>query len=241
MEPKLFVTAGQLKGTTVPLTDSETIIGRDPANTVVINDPLVSRRHCSIRSSGNDIKLSDLESLNGTFVNGLPTREKALQHGDRIKVGASQFLFLTHDEAAEPGVPLSDSFDGQLITTVTVKLDRKDLAQFESSAMGESATGAGLARDLAAVLRISTAINALKEPEELQRRVIGMIFEVMPVERGAVLLVGHNSDEFISGIYRERESDLTEPFRISRTIARQVLHDGVAVLANDVCLVRNWV
>src|SRR5919198_2357924 len=123
MEPKLVVIAGPLKGTTVPLTDAETIIGRDPANAVVVNDPLVSRRHCSIRNSGDVIRLSDLESLNGTFVNGVPTRDKPLEHGDRIKVGASQFVFLVRDESVEPGVLLSDSFDSHLVTTMTVQLD----------------------------------------------------------------------------------------------------------------------
>jgi len=49
----------------------------------------VSRRHCSILNSSGQIRLVDLESLNGTFVNGAPTREKTLEHGDRIKIGAS--------------------------------------------------------------------------------------------------------------------------------------------------------
>jgi Nif-specific regulatory protein len=235
MEPRLVAIAGPLKGTTIPLNEAETVIGRDPANRVVLNDPLVSRRHCAIRHSGADLKVSDLESLNGTSVNGLPTKEKQLEHGDRIKVGASQFVFLIQDEGIETGVPLSDSADGQLITSVTMKLDRKDPVQFAA----EHAADAGprqaeLARNLTAVLRISTAVNAIKDPEELQRRVIEMIFEVMPVERGAILLVGQNPDEFISGTYLERGTDIRQPFRISRTIARQVLHDGVAIMANDV-------
>src|SRR5262245_12574947 len=50
MEPRLIALAGPLKGTTILLTDVETIIGRDPGNTVAINDPLVSRRHCCIRN-----------------------------------------------------------------------------------------------------------------------------------------------------------------------------------------------
>src|SRR5499433_845899 len=48
------------------------------------------------------------------------------------------------------------------------------------------------------------------------------------------LLNGHHSDEIVSCVYRDRVSDVNEPFRISRTIARQVLRDGVAVMANDV-------
>jgi Nif-specific regulatory protein len=235
MEPRLVAIAGPLKGSTIPLVDSETIIGRDPANSLAINDPLLSRRHCLIRKIGGEIQLSDLESLNGSLVNDLRTREKLLEHGDRIKVGVSQFVFLLRDEDLDADVPLTDSFDGQLVTAVTVKLDRKGSVYLHPDSISEAMpTNVRLARDLAAVLRISTAINGIKEPEELQRRVLEMIFEVIPVERSAVLLVGQNHDEFVSGIYRERGRDAAGPFRISRTIARQVLHDGVAVIANDI-------
>src|ERR1051326_6417073 len=115
MEPRLVAIAGPLKGTTIPLIDAETVIGRDPANTVAINDPLVSRRHCSILNSAGEIQISDHDSLNGTFVNGEHAREKVLQHGDRLKVGSSQFVFLVRDEHADVEVPLTDSFEGQLL------------------------------------------------------------------------------------------------------------------------------
>jgi transcriptional regulator with GAF, ATPase, and Fis domain len=221
MEPRLVAIAGPLKGAVILLTDAETIIGRDPGNAISIHDPLVSRRHCLIRRSG-DVQLSDLDSLNGTFVNGEPQRERALEHGDRIKVGSSQFVFLVREEHAQNAVPLTDSFDGQLVTAVTMQ-------------MSEDLPGnIRFARDLGALLRISTSINGIKTPEELQRRILEMMFEVMPIERGAILLTGHNSNEFISGSYRNRIADDKEPFRISRTIARQVLHDGVAVMANDI-------
>jgi Nif-specific regulatory protein len=235
MEPKLVALAGPLKGTTIPLSDAESIIGRDPANTVSINDPLVSRRHCSIKKDGSGIAMADLGSLNGTFVNGKPAREQKLEHGDRIRVGDSQFLLLLHDDDEGTVVPLTDAFEGQLITSVTVKLGNKTSVLLQPENLSEPGPpNMRLARDLAALLRISTAVNGIKDAEELQRCVIEMLFEVMPIERGAILLVGQNPDEFISGVYRYRGSELKEPFRISRTIARQVLHDGVAVMANDV-------
>src|SRR5262245_22217678 len=114
MEPKLVAIAGPLKGSSFPIVGGELVIGRDPQNNIAVNDPLVSRRHCSIRNRGAEIQVADLESLNGTFVNGIPTREKTLEHGDRIKVGDSQFVFLLHEDAGESTVPLSDAFDGQL-------------------------------------------------------------------------------------------------------------------------------
>src|SRR5579883_1290737 len=122
MEPRIIAITGPLKGTTFPLSEAETIIGREPANPVSINDPLVSRKHCAIRNAEGKIQVADLESLNGTFVNGVPTRERALEHGDRIKIGSSQFIFLIHAGDGATVVPLTDSFDGQFVTAITVKV-----------------------------------------------------------------------------------------------------------------------
>jgi Nif-specific regulatory protein len=228
-----------LKGTTIELTDTETVIGRDPANNIALNDPLVSRRHCSVRKSGAEIQVTDLDSLNGTFVNGEPAREKTLQHADQLKVGSSQFVFLLYEDdvdvATGTSIPLTDAFEGQLITTMAVRLDRKDPLHIQPDNMSEALPpNSRLARDLAALLRISTAINGIKQAGELERRVLEMLFDVMPVERAAILVTGKNPDDFISGVYRDRVCDSAAPFRISRTIVRQVLHDGVAVMAHDV-------
>ena len=235
MKPRLVAITGPIKGTTIPLEVPETVVGRDPSNGVPINDPLVSRRHCSILNSSGQIRLVDLESLNGTFVNGAPTREKTLEHGDRIKIGASQFIFLLRDDETLTSAPLTDSFEDQFTTAVTVKLGQEESVYLQPEKIAQALPPGGrLARDLAALLKISTAINGIRTAEDLQVRVLEMIFEVMPVERAAILLVGQNPDEFISGTHRERGSNAVHPFRISRTIASQVLRDGVAVMGNDV-------
>src|SRR5262245_8148201 len=185
MEPRLVALTGPLKGTTVPLAKPETIIGREPSNEVAINDPLVSRRHCAIRCRDEEIQVADLESLNGTFVNGVPTRQKVLEHGDRIKIGGTQFLFLLCVEDLTQNIPLIESFEGQFVTALTVKVERQDaLHPALTQSPDVLAQNARLARDLAALLRISTAINGIKKAEDLQARLLELIFEVMPVERG---------------------------------------------------------
>jgi Nif-specific regulatory protein len=235
MEPRLIAITGPLKGTTIPLADTETTIGREPTNPVALNDPLVSRKHCVICRADGKLQMRDLESLNGTLVNGVPTRQKALEHGDRIKIGGSQFIYLEQRDDSAVLVPLSDSFEGQFVTSITVKVDTEDSVFLQPDRVaGTLPPNARLARDLAAVLRISTAINAIRKAEELQSRVLEMIFEVMPVERGAILLTVDNSEEFVSGTYRERDSDSAEPFRISRTIVRRTFREGIAVIANDI-------
>jgi transcriptional regulator with GAF, ATPase, and Fis domain len=235
MEPRLVALTGPLKGMTIALAKPETIIGREPSNEIAINDPLVSRRHCAVRCRGGEVHVADLESLNGTFVNGVPTRQKTLEHGDRIKIGGSQFLFLLHEDDSTQNIPLTDSFDGQFVTALTVKVERQEAVHPALTQNPDVlAPNTRLARDLAALLRISTAISGIKKAEDLQARVLEMMFEVMPIERGAILLLGHNPDEFISATYRERGSAIIESFQISRTVVRQVLRDGVAVMGNDV-------
>ncbi len=177
MEPKLIAISGPLKGTTVLLAEPETVIGREPSNAVAVSDPLVSRRHCFIRR-GDDgkIQLSDLESLNGTFVNGVPARERTLEHGDYIKVGSSEFIFLLHGSEPETTIPLTEAVDEQLLTTMSFKVDGDSAIFLQPSRAAENPENAGsnsrYARDLAALLRISTAINAIRQQEDLQARVL---------------------------------------------------------------------
>ena len=79
MRPRLIAISGSLKGTTFTVDQDEISIGRDLSNSVSLNDPSVSRHHCLIRKNGspNSFHVLDLESYNGTFVNGVPVAEQA--------------------------------------------------------------------------------------------------------------------------------------------------------------------
>jgi hypothetical protein len=68
-------------------------IGRLPESSVVVSDPNASRRHAEIRRSGNDVVVVDLNSTNGTRVNGAPIRERVLADGDEIVVGTTFLRF----------------------------------------------------------------------------------------------------------------------------------------------------
>ncbi len=70
-------------------------IGRLPESTIVINDPNASRRHAEIRRNGNDVVVVDLNSTNGTRVNGATIRERVLSDGDQIVIGTTVLRFET--------------------------------------------------------------------------------------------------------------------------------------------------
>ncbi|MFQ5559296.1 MAG: FHA domain-containing protein [Nitrospinota bacterium] len=79
--------------TTHKLTDRLTILGRTEGN-ILINDPLLSRKHFSIEvKSSTVIELKDLASRNGTLHNGMRVSSVLLQSGDIIQAGSSEITF----------------------------------------------------------------------------------------------------------------------------------------------------
>jgi Nif-specific regulatory protein len=222
MNPRLVSIAGPLKGATFALAENETSIGRESANWLCISDPSVSRRHSVIKREGEQFKINDLESLNGTFVNDVPVKERSLEHGDRIRIGDYLFLFLLEEGEA---APLSNSVlldEGVHVSGATIQMRVADTFHL-------------MARDLSALMKISTTINSIRGLEELQRQLLELIFEVVPAQRGAILLVEEDDErEFASVFGLDRRSGPNPAIRVSSTIARQVLDEGVAILSNDV-------
>jgi two-component system, cell cycle response regulator len=98
----LIVLSGQAVGRIFKLSQTEYSVGRAETAEICLDDDGVSRRHASIVLHGESAVLKDLESTNGTFVNGEPIRTRALVNGDRIQVGATTILkFAIHDELDE--------------------------------------------------------------------------------------------------------------------------------------------
>jgi pSer/pThr/pTyr-binding forkhead associated (FHA) protein len=62
-------------------------IGRSTGAEFMLDAPLVSRLHCQLSATARAIEVTDLESTNGTFVNGKRITSAELQPGDRLKVG----------------------------------------------------------------------------------------------------------------------------------------------------------
>lgn len=82
--PRLVFIGGPVKESTFVLPGGEISVGRDASNVLAIPDPSVSRRHCLILSDEHGFKIRDLNSRNGTLVNGTPVREHHLSHSDQI-------------------------------------------------------------------------------------------------------------------------------------------------------------
>lgn len=92
--PSITVVSGPNTGDYYPLGARTVVIGRDESATIQITDGRISRKHLQIRSEqGNHIAL-DLQSANGTYVNGRKvTSDCVLADGDEIHIGDSKISF----------------------------------------------------------------------------------------------------------------------------------------------------
>ncbi len=66
-------------------------IGRSPGAEFIVEAPLVSRLHCQLTSNADALHVKDLDSTNGTFVNGKRVTTSPLREGDRLTVGRVEF------------------------------------------------------------------------------------------------------------------------------------------------------
>src|SRR6266851_4110036 len=220
MQPRLAAISGKLKGAIFTISEDEVVIGRETAANICIADASVSRRHSRIEKNGERFVITDLESLNGTFINDVPVKTRTLEHGDRVRIGESQFLFLLHDGDISSQSSQVRMDDRQMLSGSTVQVRFDDALYL-------------MARDLSALMKISTTINAIRGVGELQKRLLELLFEVVPAQHGAILLTEDDTIEAASVFGLDRTNGKDETITVSQTIARQVLRDGTALLAND--------
>ncbi|MGH7177077.1 MAG: FHA domain-containing protein [Tepidisphaeraceae bacterium] len=94
----LIITVGEPKDAKFSLDSCPLTAGRDTARDIQIIDPKVSRRHFTIKKTGNDYCVQELDAKNGVYVNGKKVSESALRDGDRILVGNTELTFLSSDD-----------------------------------------------------------------------------------------------------------------------------------------------
>ena len=91
----LLVTRGQKAGTRIVLDQDTTTAGRHPDSDIFLDDVTVSRRHVEIVRDGDAYQVSDVGSLNGTYLNRERVESAALADGDVLQVGKYKLLFVT--------------------------------------------------------------------------------------------------------------------------------------------------
>ena len=202
MNPKLVGISGPLQGTELLLSDGESFIGRDPSNTLWIADPAMSRRHCLINRTQDSIVLRDLESHNGTHLNGVPVVEQELHHGDQISLGDSVLVFLRKDDPTHLGKSRVELADTPDLSAAPVLLREQDAVYLNCDKLVKELPGnARLTRDLNSLLKIATERDAAAAAIALAW--------VLAKNPGATPLIGATSAQQLDVIEQALSTELT--------------------------------
>jgi hypothetical protein len=102
LQATLLIQGGPNSGTTLPLFHRPVTLGRQPDNDLVVDDTSVSRRHALIMETPQGFAVRDLNTMNGTFINRgkIGEGENLLEHGDRIRLAASDVTFIFRHEGS---------------------------------------------------------------------------------------------------------------------------------------------
>lgn len=114
MAPHLFAVRGPLDGRSFPIEQQPISLGRGSDNSIVVDNKLASRRHAEIRPEARGYVLYDLNSSNGTQVNGQQVQSHVLENGDVIIIGEQTFVFREHQPAQQHEQPPTRTLPPQL-------------------------------------------------------------------------------------------------------------------------------
>lgn len=219
-----------------PLSD-RTSMGRHPNNTLRLVDREVSKEHCVIEKVGATYLLRDLNSSNGTFVNGRKVRELRLRDGDEIALGNSRLVFLeggagTAGHTTSAGVTVVASAQSMPAFLATV-------AQMESAEFrpADKLSDIDTLKQDYEKLRIANEFHRLvggeRDLKSLLDKILVVAFELLPADNGVVFLAeeGTLSPQAI----KKRKPDGGDVV-VSDTVLKRVTETRSAVLTADAIL-----
>jgi Nif-specific regulatory protein len=226
MGPRIIVLSGLSRGLDLPIGGDAFFVGQEGSNTLCLHDAAVSLRHFSIGKRDRGYELVDLESKNGTFVNGIPVRRSWLADGDTIRIGDSELLFAhpPSDPANDCGLDLSGHRSIPSLKTISVDQAALDI-EF-GNAIGR------MARDLAALLKISSATISIREIGQLQREILRLIMEVIPAENGAIVLFTPSDDQVTSISSWSRKTGDKCSIKVQSDIVHKTFWERTAAVTN---------
>ena len=231
--PSLQILQGPDKGHTFQVTHTPALIGRNSPD-LPLTDNTVSRRHAQLIKRNTRWSINDLNSANGTYVNGVKVSSPLeLKQGDQIRCGTTLIVFDGAPASGIPGEPagsLHIDADGNIIEssimqTVPSMEDSVILAGPETS----SAIG-----NLRLLYDLSAAVSSIFDQKQLLEKIMDIIFAALPADRGFILLYeDHDHQELHPQVVRYRSDEHTGQIAVSWSIVNHVLKNNEGVISSN--------
>jgi adenylate cyclase len=233
------------------------VVGRAVTSDVPIYDPTISRRHAEILLTEGGVRVTDLGSSNGTFLNGAKITEAEAGANDVVTFGKVAF------RVKEVTVPMPRP----QIVPPPAPFPPPSALEFKSGAQG-SVPGGTIVRQLpvsggvpaivideprgashlkvkadnqeerrekklSLLLEVSKELSKQQELDRLLDKVVDFTFQIMNVDRVSILLLDGKSNELIPRISKSRTGDASAAKHVPQSIARKAVEERVAILSDN--------
>ncbi|HUY31407.1 MAG TPA: SpoIIE family protein phosphatase [Pirellulales bacterium] len=233
-------------GQQYPLSGQRAVMGRHPDCDIVLDVGAVSRQHAQILIVNDEFFVEDLESRNGTFVNGQLVRgRQLLRDNDRVKICDLLFSFHHGTPPANGGDDGDRRPPSSSCSSVALVMDEGDGPSSNSTIMStldvRSSRG-GTAREttvnpelkLRALLEISRNLSSTLTLDEVLPKILDSLFKIfLQADRGFVLLQEREGAPLIPKAVKHRRPGHEDTIRASRTIVNQAMTVKEAILSAD--------
>lgn len=224
------------------LTGQQAAIGRSSDNDIVLNDFSVSRRHAFLKLEGGEWVLYDNHSTNGIRVNDRHVPNAPVASGDRAVIGTFTLKF--RDEPVETEVPSPRRLVESTSTCIRPIAEFNQdfgLEKVPDSFPDSTADRKRVVLDVAyknkvfeILVQVAKTLISLDDLETVLDKVMDLIFEYLPVDRGFLLLEEKNQLQLRISRFRSGQRMTTDgSLPYSRTIVDMVVREKVAVLTSD--------
>jgi signal transduction histidine kinase/pSer/pThr/pTyr-binding forkhead associated (FHA) protein len=209
---RLIVSPGLPEEQEFSLKNGPNSIGRARDNDIVILDQSLSRYHARIDVSEERVQITDLQSRNGTWINGKQTQETKLHHGDSIKWGDVRCVVIVE-------------------TAAIVKEISGDLSEISLKDLVEKSHKSQSKDRLNIILKVSQLLSSPHILDNLMATILDLLFEIMSLDRAVIMLLNEETGKLEPRYIKHAPNSRDE--RYSNTVIQYVMQKNVSVLSSD--------
>jgi adenylate cyclase len=229
------------------------VVGRAVTSDVPIYDPTISRRHAEITLVAGGVRVKDLGSSNGTFLNGARITQADAAANDVVTFGKVAFKVAGITPPARPSAPAPEVGttggsrampQGTIVRQLPVSPSSGGVKAIALET-GPAAVGAShlkvkaeseterREKKLELLLEISKELSRQQELDQLLHKVVDVTFQIMNVDRVSILLLDPRTKELVPKVSRSRTGDTNAAKLVPQSIARKAVEDRVAILSDN--------
>src|SRR5436190_23048827 len=227
---------GERAGQQLPLPDARAVLGRHPECDIVLDQGAVSRQHAQISHVNGEYYIEDLQSRNGTWVNGQAIQAtQQLRDGDEVKICDLAMTFHRDSPVNGNGPATIDSEPFQVEEESETKVGHSSTVMWKmdlTSNLETTRLKVNPETKLRALMEITQNLSQATAIDDILPKVLDSLFNIFPqADRGFVVMCT-TEGRLVPKAFKQRHSK-EEGARLSRTIINEVIKQEQAILSAD--------